>query len=265
MDSPINTSNPLIFIQLGRIGDLLILLPCWKIIAERTGTNPVVVVAKDFADVLKGVSYVTPDVVLAHWYASMQQAILMAKLKYGAGNFVVTQCHGLGHETDTTKYPTFGHAMRHKAGFPGPYESLPLVFDRRNPQREQKLLDRVAWGRGKPLLLYNFRGTSSPLPAGQAIRHRLRKYERDFTLVNLGQVRAERFYDLLALYDIAAGLITIDTSTLHLAAASPVPMLAYCRGGWSSAIPKAGAVSVEYKNAELRLDVVDGFVESIRK
>ncbi len=249
-----------VHLQLGRSGDLIILLPCWHQIWRDTGQKPVVIVAREFAGVFRGVSYVEPDVVNGHWYASVVPAAQMARIKYK--QFVITQCHGVGHETDQAKYPTFGEAMWSKAGFGGRYGELPLVFDRRNQRREEELIRRYV--NGKPTVLFNFSGLSSPLGAGQEIRHRLRRWERKFHLVNLGAIKAEYIYDLLGLYDVTAGLISIDTATVHLAAASKVKLLAYCRGGWSSAVPKAGAVRVEYGEAHLRLDVVDEFMESLK-
>ena len=129
------------------------------------------VVCREFADVFKGVSYVQPDPINGHWYASIGQAIKMAELKYG--KFTVTQCHGLGHETNQGKYPTFGEAMWSKAGFDGQYGTLPMVFDRRNYEREAKLVSKFAGP--KPILLYNFQGFSSPLPCHNEVRHRMRR------------------------------------------------------------------------------------------
>lgn len=248
-------------IQLGRAGDLIILLPCWWKIFQDTGRKPVVVVVREFADTLRGASYVEPDIINGHWYASVAQAAQMARLKYGA--FTITQCHGVGHDTDQTKYPTFGEAMWSQAGFAGRYGEFPLVFDRRNPEREAKLVATYRKRPHKPMLLFNLAGMSSPLPCFQLIHHRLRRFERQYELVNLGGIRAKRIYDLLGLYDQAAGLVSIDTSTLHLAAASRVPLLAYCRGGWSSAIPKPGASRVLYSEAHTRLDAVDQFLQSL--
>jgi len=244
----------------------MILLPCWRQIAIDTGEKPIVVVAREFADLFRGVSYVQPDIVNAHWYANVPEVSAMCRLKYPEG-FTITQCHGNGWSTSESLAPTFGEAMRKKAGFVGDYHSLPLVFDRRNPEREAALVARVMRGlpSDKPLLLYNFTGISSRLPAGQFVIRRIRNASRDFTLINLGCLKATRVYDLLGLYDVAAGLITIDTATLHLAAASKVPMLAYCRGGWSTAVPRPDAMKVWYKNAHLELDAVNHFIDTLAK
>lgn len=253
----------IVHVQLGRNGDLLILLPCWWRIFMESAQRPVVVVAREFCGLLRGVSYVESDVVNAHWYGGLVLAAKMARVKYGSG-VVVTQCGGVGHDTDEAAYGSFGEAMRCKAGFSGPYEDWPLVFDRRNVERESELVSRHIGVGSKPVVLYNFAGRSSPLGCVQAVRNRLRRWERDFELVNLGVVRAVQLYDLLGLYDLASGLITIDTATLHLAGASKVPMLAYVRGGWSTAIPKAGSVVVPYSEAHLRLEVIDAFMESLK-
>lgn len=235
------------------------LLPCWRKIFMDTGERPVVLVSREFSGLFKGTSYIEPDVVNAHWYGGLSSVMKMAKVKYG--DFTITQCHGIGHSTDHSKYATFGEAMWEKAGFPGQYGTMPTIFDRRNPEREKSLVDR--WTNGKPFILYNFLGRSSPLTTYQNVQLRLRRFQKDFDLVNLGAIQAVRFYDLLGLYDLAAGLVSIDTATLHLANASKVPLLAYCRGGWSTAIPKPGATRVWYSEAE-RLEVIDQFVQSLR-
>ena len=84
-------------------------------------------------------------------------------------------------------------------------------------------------------------------------------------MVSLASFKATRIYDLLGLYDIAAGLVSIDTATTHLAAASKVPLLAFCRCGWSSAIPKPGATIVRYDKAHTELDTIDTFMKSLLK
>lgn len=249
------------FLLLGRLGDEIIMLPIWKHLHDSTGEKPVVVVAKEFASLFNGVSYVEADAVNVHWYGGLHAAAQMAKLKYG--QCTIIQCNGFGHATSEDRYPSFGEAMWAKAGFEGQYGTLPLVFDRRNAEREAALVERFT-GK-KPLLLYNFTGVSSPLPCAQEVLHRLRRYERDFTLLSLAMVKGKFLYDLLGLFDRAAGLICHDSAPLHLARASDVPLLAYCRGGWSSAIPKEGALRIEYAEAHKRLDAVDEFVESLTK
>jgi hypothetical protein len=234
------------------------LLPCWRRIYEQTGEKPIVVVSREFANVFRGTSYIEPDVVNGHWYANLSQAIKMAKIKYG--KFTVTQCNGVGYASHY-KGDTFGEMMWDAAGFTGMYGQLPMVFDRRNKVREQKLIDEYV--NKKPLLLFNLTGFSSPLPAMSEIHNRLRRYLGKFNLLHIGSIKSEAVFDLLGLYDIAAGLITIDTATLHLAAASTVPLLAYCRGGPASAIAKPGSMVVYYNEAHRRLDAIDEFIQSL--
>jgi hypothetical protein len=248
-----------VHIQLGRNGDLILLLPCWRKIYQDSGQRPIVIVAREFSGVLNGANYVEADIINRSWYQGMPEAKKLAKFKYG--EFTVTQCHGLEHGCDMSQWSTFGETMWARAGFPGQYGKLPMVFDRRNPGREADLLRK--YPQTKPLLLFNFSGNSSPLPCAPDLRHRVRRFERLFTCVNLASFKAKYIYDLLGLYDAAAGLITIDTSTLHLAAASPVATLAYLRGGWNSAIAKPGAVTIPYEQAHARLDDLDRFVQSL--
>lgn len=253
--------NQKVVIQLGRFGDEILLLPCWLKHFQDTGVKPVVIVSRDYASVFQGVSYVQPDVINAQWYMGMPQARQMAALKYG--EYAITQCHGHCWGVDMDEWPTFGESMWARAGFPGQYGTLPMAFDRRNPAREERLMIPFARAR-TPILLYNLHGISSPFNAAQAVLARLRRYARRFTLVNLAGIRAKFIYDLLGLYDRAAGLISVDTSTAHLAAASKVPMLAFRVGAWNSMKPKPGAVEVFYKDALDQLDAVDRFIESLK-
>jgi ADP-heptose:LPS heptosyltransferase len=68
-------------------------------------------------------------------------------------------------------------------------------------------------------------------------------------IVNLAAIKAERLYDLLGLYDHAVGLVTSDTATLHLAAASKVPYIALLNNGGAGSIPKGNCIlSIRYSN-----------------
>jgi hypothetical protein len=139
--------------------------------------------------------------------------------------------------------------------------TTPLTFDRRDSQREQRLLD--FYGRiKKPMLLVNFTGHSSPFGPVPEIMRELERFRNQIHIVDLGRVAAEKIYDLLGLYDKAIGMITSDTATLHLAAASKIPYIAYTVNGWCSSTPKGNvAVEIKYNDAISRLGEVAPLVE----
>lgn len=251
--------HPPVFCVLGRYGDLILLLPAFLEIYRRTGKKPIVIVSNEYASVFDGVSYVTPDVVKEGWWAGIPKAREMAQRKYGhvivpqwwndaetaadivedmsRGGVRVLQSHGREWGVDTKANPDFGSSMWHRAGFSRPEMlSLPLVFDRRSPEREEALVKRHVQP-GRKLLLYNFTGVSSPFGYVPEMTRLLNDFRNQFQILDLGQLRAERIYDLLGLYDRAAGLITTDTATAHLAPGSKVPTIWFTVPGWNSSVP----------------------------
>jgi hypothetical protein len=111
-------------------------------------------------------------------------------------------------------------------------EQPKLVFDRRSPEREAALLESVCpikRGRKRKLMLVSAGGTSSPLQHRELLWMLLRlQFGRQYQIVDLSAIKAERFFDLLALYERADVLISTDSAPLHLAQACPaLPVVAF--------------------------------------
>jgi len=107
-------------------------------------------------------------------------------------------------------------------------ESEPLVFDKRNRQREHDLCGALEDGR--PMILVGLKGKSSPFKDAAALFDLIwHEFSDQYNVVDLSEVKAERIYDLLGLYDNAAALVSIDTVHLHLSRASQVPVFALAR------------------------------------
>lgn len=279
-------SRPAAFILLGRFGDLAQMLPCWKAIFDRTGHKPVVIVTREYATILDGVTYVEPYPFDGHWWQDVPKARRIAQEAFGGGivaqwwnddperiqlleaatkGGLVLQSHGHEWGVDMHKWPDYGTSMADRCGF-GREEwmSLPLVFDKRNTMREQDLVKRVFGGDPRPKLLYNFNGISSPFAFVPDILNPLMtRYGSDFHLVDLGKVHAERVFDLVALYERAVGLITSDTLTLHLAPATKIPYIAYTVGGWTRSQPRGNCVlEITYNHTPQRVEEALAVVES---
>lgn len=230
MASPV---QPEVFFQMGRFGDLILLLPAFKEYADRTGRLPVVVTSEAYASVLEGASYVRPFILPHHWFHGSGEALAFARTLYP--NIRRTQLYG-GGLGPVKKESSFSLSMWNMAGLMPEYHRLSLMFDQRSPAREAELVARYQ----KPFVLVNFQAETSPLPCAPALLKRLR--ER-FPIVETPQ--AHRIYDLLGLMDAAAGLITIDTATTHLAAASPVRALHLVRDdGAAGSLPKGNVAGV---------------------
>jgi len=259
------------FIQLGRFGDLILMLPVFQAVYQRTGFKPFVVVSDEYASVLEGVGYVSPVPVDCHWWKDMARAREIAE-QFGLpvvipqwwnsgdkepvpstarGQFPVV-CHGKEFHVNRNVWPNYMASMWAQCGFTiKEMNELPVVFNWRDRDREWALLQEVRRYRRKPMLLVNWTGISSPFAAMPEYMRVIQRFESQFQIVNLGTLRAERIYDLLGLYDAAAGLITIDTATLHLAGAGNVEYVAFTRSDWSGSVPKGKCVlEVGYDGAE---------------
>jgi hypothetical protein len=254
-------TDPPCFVQLGRFGDIIQLLPAWKATFERTGKKPVVAVSARYASVFEGVSYAQPWVVPCEWPNGTSEARGMAELKFPwvlspqfwndtprkvvgeVGRQVkVLHCHGKDWIVNVDDFPDYGSAMWKIAGFSREQMlSLPLEFDRRCPEREA-LLAHLIIHRTKPTILMNWQGFSSPFPHVPEFQRVLGRWQQYLHFVDIGPVKASRIYDLLGLYDRALGLITVDTATLHLAPASEMPYIAFTRSDWSGSVPKGNCV-----------------------
>jgi hypothetical protein len=256
-------------------------------IKRRIGLNPIVIVSRDYASVLDGVSYVTPDVVKEGWFDGMSTARRMALQKYGSvivpawwhdpetvqdlvtdmnqNGVRVLQSHGRNWGVNINTHPDFATSMWRRAGFTREEMlTLPLVFDRRNKDREEELCKKHIYG-NKPLLLYNFTGVSSPFGYVPEVMRLMRDYQADFFMLDLGMVRCARIYDLLGLYDRAVGLITIDSATMHLAPASKVPTIWLTVPGWGKSTPRGNvALHVQYDQTPKRLEEIRAVLEKWR-
>jgi|SRR4029077_1171562 len=278
--------KPPCFIVLGRYGDIIQLLPAFKAVGDRTGLQPVIISSVHYANVFEGVSYVQVRPVHWEWWQGVPQARQLATELYGGGvvvqwwhddprriklieqandGGVVLQSHGHNWGVNINEWPDYGTSMWDRAGFTAEeMQTLPLVFDKRDPVREQNLV-RTYGHKSKPMLLVNFSGVSSPFGPHPEVMGEILKLSQVFHIVELGGIKATRIYDLLGLMDAAAGMVTIDTATLHLALASRIPYIAYTRGpnDWCRSVPKGNCVrEIHYGDAIARLNEVVPILQS---
>jgi len=206
-------------ICLGRYGDIMGALPIARDIAKAEGRPVGFMVAQQFADILDGCSYVVPNVYPGQ-YNQMPEATTIAQAQYE--RVVRVQIFGTP-EAD----PTCGVAHNLKAwelaGYIDRWDDprMQLEFDKRDKVRERRLLIRTVKRDPRPLLLVCLSGgNSGPFREHAALQGRLMAdFGTQFQIVDLAAIKAERIYSLLALMELAAGMVTIDTATLHLACA----------------------------------------------
>lgn len=250
------------YVHLGKHGDLIILLPGWKKVFESTGVKPVVMVSKEFASTLEGVSYVEPWVVDLHWYGDCGKARMMAEQKFGKDNVIFPKwwddpsftpptirgdaqqliIHGKRMKIEQGDWFSYMASQWKYAGFLIEDIMLSPVFDRRRPAYELALFQHVVRNT-KPRILYCLNtGGSSPFPCTPEVEAILRDLRREFNVIDLMQVRADRIYDMLYLFEQSELIITSDTATLHLSGCCRTPYIAFIANGGGGSIPRGNCI-----------------------
>ena len=271
----------------GRYGDILIALPAFKYLSDRSGQKVRVITSSKFGDIFDGVSYVEPVVlpnelgeeddvmkkfireghpakILRFWQAGDKPEEDWKDLPAGNDSLCF---RGKNWILNFEKWPNYQTALFSRTGVPIELmKTLPLVFDRRDSARESELVKTATKKNKKklPLLLHNFSGHSSPFAPMPEVMNQLDKWRDKFFFIDLANYRCERIYDLLGLMDAAKLLVTIDTSTLHLASASSaVKQICFLNQGWSSSVPRGNVLcTIRYKNAVKNLDKLNNFISS---
>jgi len=276
--------SPETFIIGGKAGDCVQMTAAFHEIWKRTGRPVNVVCSTEYQSVFEGCSFVNAVGVPVRWNSllTMKQ---VAQANFGGGQVlqfwhdltspefkrktggINLQIRGINFSVDIAKDPHYSASMFRRAGFTWD-EAMQLrpVFDRRIQEREAELLDRC-WPlakRDKPMLLVAFDGQSSPwgyLPEFYPI---LQPFYRHFHIVDLGKLKAFRVFDMLGLMENAAGLITVDSLCLHLAAATDLPYVAFTQTGWVGSVPKGCVLKIPYDQTIRRLHEVAKVLESWR-
>jgi len=236
-------------VMLGRLGDIVNVLPIAKDFHDE-GITPHLMVSWEFKSILEGVSYVHP---LPVWlpFEEVNDAIQIARANFER----VIQCQIFGRNyIQTHLTPTFNQESWRMAGYSKCFRdrALPLVFDRRDPERERVLCER-AFRTDKPKIVTNLTSAvSAPFPHGQELLEQLHHALPQFEFVeaggyrektDLGSLRCLYPFDVLGIMDKAVVIVTIDTLTLHLALATKVPMVCIVRDGWEGAEPRWGCAA----------------------
>jgi hypothetical protein len=181
-------------------------------------------VATAFAPLLDGVSYVDP-VIFPGPFENCIAATFQARQM--TTNVALCQIYGMGI-ANLGMETSFIRESWVSANADVPWGTLPLVFDRRNPVREDALRgDLMQRAAGRKVVLVTCSGISSPFPYGKPLMEglRMRLDPKEFMIVDLKDYRSARFFDFLGLFDIAHCLISVDTGFRHLAAASNLPVV----------------------------------------
>jgi hypothetical protein len=202
------------YVQNSKTGDILNILPILYKRFQETGVCQVLAVSEEFAGVLDGCSYIEPVLWDGDW-SDLNGVLKMAQAQFKT----VVNLSTFGRALKLTKTtPSFALEQYALAGVLHQFDELPLIFDRRNAAREAALLEKYVPSDAS-LILVGDHSQSSPFEhTDKLIRLVKERFGGTHYILRLSEVQAERAYDLLALYERAACLISIETMHLHLAA-----------------------------------------------
>lgn len=252
-NTPVVLQGDVCLLQLGRYGDIMNILPVAKRIAQSYGKPPAMMVARKFADILDGVSYVH-RVIFDGEFSEVEAAQIEAEKKFQL--VITSQVWGttwqVPHECQSYNMESW-----RCAGFlPQWGERDKLVFDRADVPT--KISPRPM------LCLCLSSGHSSPFKEWKPVQeHIVEKYADRFEILDLADMHCDRVYDLLRWIRGARLLITSDTSPLHLAAACSTPVVALVNDDpWLASTPRCNAVlKMPYRDVLGRLEEIDSVIE----
>lgn len=255
---------PSVVVQLGRIGDIINVLPPCRMLGLRY-----MLVHPEFRCALGGQSYVEPII----WTGALEDlGGAVAYARTVSADVRVPQLFGPQTGFSPRSRPSFVMDQwdRLQPGLGDRWGALPLVFDRRDTIGEAMLVARLLGPNtsGAPVVLVNLASSSSPFehfgpglaPRVMAhLRHRCADGSR--FVVDISGLREKPYCNLVALYERAAGLVTVDTASLHLARAVPKMRVFQFVRPDRDASPVVDA-SQPYSYAAF--DKLDAFMEELR-
>jgi hypothetical protein len=209
------------YIQLGRIGDIISLLPAFYHEYQRKGRKVGLVVAKAFAEAIEGCSYIQPtilDIDFRRINAALRAVRGAIPTQVVGKKTVISQVYGLKYRVDI-KLDSFTKESWRLAGFGELWRhNLPLVIDQRNREREAKLIPE-----GEFIVVFT-EGHSSPFAHTELLLQKCAEWFPGKQIIH--NPRGERFHDLIGLMEKAHCIIATDSAPLHLAQAVKTPVIA---------------------------------------
>jgi len=221
-----------VHVNTGRYGDIICFLPVLLNEYKETGVKARLVISKDYASILDGVSYVEP-LVFDGPFEDVSGAIAFAKTfsddvktsqVVGISDVIVSQVYGNSHAPkiicDSFQKDAWKLADKLELWPSQP----PLVFDKRDKKREKRLYKYIPTL--KPWIVVSTGGISSPFPYSDLLWEILNHSLKEFHIVDLAKIKAERMYDLLGIMDHpnTAAMILTDSGNLHLSYATKKPV-----------------------------------------
>lgn len=201
------------FVQLGKHGDILSILPILHARWKETDHKSHLIVSKEYSEIPLELNYVQTEIFDGSWQ-DLKGAISFAKKRFD--KVFVAQTFGQDFPIQR-KHPSFQLDQWDRCGQLHQWGTLPLIL----PRNFGKLAIPA-----KPFILYGDYSESSPFDDREELFTALSATFPSHQIVRLSSIRLPRLLDLLALMDAADLLVCVESMPLHLSAASKTPMIA---------------------------------------
>jgi len=176
-------------------------------------------VAKEYEHISERIPFIESHTWNGDWQ-NLSDAVSYAKRSFS--NVIVPQIFGkdfpIEHRT-----PSFQLDQWLRAGYVDKWDKLPVTIDR--PTNARSIVKNHL--NGRPVILYADHSQSSPfLQKDELYKLLIDNFGSSHTIKRLSEIRLPHPLDLLALFDAADCLVTVETMALHLSAASKIPTIA---------------------------------------
>lgn len=247
------------FVQLGRYGDIINALPM-ALHCHNNYAKPYFMVSREFASILDGVSYVEPYVVDIP-FDTLQPAIDLARQTFK--HVIVSQIWGRDYQCQHTtpaynveswKQSGLLHLFNKHTYFP--------VFDRDFVRGEQ-VANKMSPNEEKLVVVNLSNSFSSPFQHGDILLAKLKEALPQCGIINVGNAKLDRIYDLLPLIRKADLVISIDTALLHLTAATSTKLIAIVNPvEWLGSKSRANGTAATFTYNDVMVNV-DSFIKFV--
>ena len=230
--TPNTAAFPGAFINMGRNGDLINCLP---LIRRMVGPErrAVIYYPQQFHKLMDGTTYLICNPWGVPGGSVRRRQQMESVVQVATGDYRTV--YDLHAYPDEPLSPHYNLDCWYRMGMQKYFGKNKPVFDHRHSIREMELVKSVNLD-GRPLLALALHGgISSPYADADKLRAALTSvWRNDFQILDLSRITATNFFDMLALLERAAVLITIDSAFLHLVAATETPVIALLsdRGKW---------------------------------
>jgi len=250
--------NAKCYLALSKFGDICQSLAIIEHEFKKTGKKQDVITSEKFSSVFHGVGYVKRAIIFPGKWSDLHGAIKFAKAMFN--EVVILQCHGDNFQFQH-KRPSFQHEVYDRAGLLGEWPNMRPNFDRRDDAREKALMEGHALN-GQKYILISDHSESSQFKQIEELKVMVNtRFGGEYKIVLLSKIRAQKIYDLLAVYENATALISTESVHTHLAWATKVPMFVLSADGWrGSAFRREFKFYLKYGEWERRKNE---FMESI--